>query len=192
MSTVVKQVLKTGRGVGVRCWSSLRSAASSYPPLVVGSVLSRSLCFSERDVKEFARLTGDGNLLHARAPAEATEAETAGLVEEGAREDVARGVVVPGALLASAFPALLGSARPGSVYASQTSRFRAPVRSGDPLECRLRVVQVSGGGSRLKIETTVWKLGQSEKDVGNRHRTLVVDGHALALLPTIAKPNILP
>ena len=36
------------------------------------------------------------------------------------------GTIVPGILLASLFPAIIGSAIPGAIYASQSVKFRSP------------------------------------------------------------------
>ncbi len=43
-----------------------------------------------------------------------------------------RGLVVPGNMMVSMFPAIIGTAFPGAVYASQTAKFRSPALvSGD-------------------------------------------------------------
>lgn len=62
--------------------------------------------FSQHDVSAFTALTGDENPIHAHGP---------------------HAAVVPGMLLASLFPSLIGTHYPGSLYLNQTLKFRQQV-----------------------------------------------------------------
>lgn len=62
-------------------------------------------CFTAADVAAFTSLTNDSNPLHTGPDA-----------------------IVPGLLLASLFPGIIGSTFPGAVYSKQTLRFRNPVK----------------------------------------------------------------
>ncbi|KAG2482747.1 hypothetical protein HYH03_018341 [Edaphochlamys debaryana] len=74
--------------------------------------------------------------------------------------------------MASLFPAIIGSRFPGTVYASQTLRFRAPALVGQAVTATVTVQRVSG--RRVTFATSVVAAGSGQ---------VLVDGEALALLP---------
>jgi acyl dehydratase len=87
-------------------------ALRSLSTLVPGAEFTVQRRFSADDVAAFVSLTGDANAIHIDAGA----AAAAGLAAP----------ILPGILMASLFPAIIGSAFPGAVYASQTLKFRRP------------------------------------------------------------------
>lgn len=113
--------------------------------------------FNQQDVQSFLQLTGDSNPIHSDAGA----ARLAGF---------AQGPIVPGMLLASMFPAIIGSTFPGAVYISQTLNFRSPAAVGHAVKATVQVTRQSGG--RTTFAT----------DIKDGTGTILVDGTALALI----------
>ena len=117
--------------------------------------------FREAEVRAFVALTGDANPLHVDDAA----ARRAGLPRR----------VVPGILVASLFPGIIGTELPGAVYVAQELKFRRPVPLAAPLTASVTVERVSG--SRVQFTTSCsMRAGEGAGEV-------VVDGKALALLP---------
>ena len=75
--------------------------------------------FSQADVEAFVALIGDLNPLHVDSLA----AQRAGFKDR----------IIPGILLTSLFPAIIGSQCPGALYASQQVTFRLPAVIGETL-----------------------------------------------------------
>ena len=61
-------------------------------------------------------------------------------------------------LLASMFGGIIGTRVPGAVYASQTIKFRAPVRVGASVRAEVRF-ESSLGGSAATFETKIFGEG---------------------------------
>ncbi|EFN57173.1 hypothetical protein CHLNCDRAFT_143557 [Chlorella variabilis] len=125
--------------------------------LAPGAVFTLTKRFSPEDVAGFVALTGDSNPIHVDGGA----AAAAGLP----------GPILPGMLLASLFPAIIGSHFPGAVYLSQTLKFKQYALVGDSFTASLTVEKSSG--SRVSFGTVC------------RHDstgTVVVEGTALALI----------
>jgi acyl dehydratase len=132
--------------------------------------------FSPADVAAFTRLTGDANPLH-----------------HGQATGQAHPPPVPGLLTASLFPALVGSAWPGAVYARQTLRFTSPLGVGEAVAAAVRVERVrvrggSGGGVEggrrrgTAPPSAVVTFSTTARRVGGDGR-VVVEGEAVAVLP---------
>ena len=100
--------------------------------------------FTQQDVEDFARLSGDVNPVH--------------LDEDYARSTRFQGRIVHGALVASLISAVLGTKLPGpgAIYASQLLKFKAAVRVGDPLRAIARVTEWDSEKGRLTISTDVY------------------------------------
>jgi 3-hydroxybutyryl-CoA dehydratase len=140
----------------------IRPVMRSYKleELSVGMSASYRRTISEADVRDFAELTGDHNPLH--------------LDEEFARTTRFKGRVVHGMLTASFFSTALATMPgPGTVYLSQTLVFRAPVRIGDTVEASVTVSEIIPEKGRVLLKT-----------VGRVGDTVVVDGEAMALVPS--------
>ncbi len=110
----------------------------------VGEGASIERTFTQRDVDEFARLTGDNNPVH--------------LDEAYAQTTRFQGRIVHGALVASLVSAVLGTKLPGpgAIYASQMTKFKAPVRVGDNLRAVARVAEWDPEKGRLTVATEVY------------------------------------
>ena len=78
---------------------------------------------------------------------------------------------MPGMLLASLFPAIIGSTFSGALYATQSLSFRSPCALGERVSARVTVLKASG--SRVRFETVCRAAADG--------RTLI-DGVALAVI----------
>lgn len=125
--------------------------------LVLGKTLSTQKTFSQADVDDFIAMIGDRNPIHVDAAA----ARSAGF----------EGCVIPGILLTSLFPAIIGSHIPGALYASQQVTFRHPAVVGVTL---LAEVTVKKRMRDWAIFITTCKLPDG---------TLIAEGEAKAKLP---------
>jgi acyl dehydratase len=98
-----------------------------------------SRAFTQAEVDAFVALTGDANPIHRRQGGSSSSAP---------QQPPPLMPLVPGLLLASLFPAIIGSRFSGALYARQTLRFRAPAHVGEPVvaEVSLAAKPAAGGG----------------------------------------------
>ena len=131
--------------------------------LRVGMTAELSRTIDEDDLHRFAALCGDRNPLHF----DDAYAADAGF---GSR-------IAHGALTAGLISTLLGTRLPGpgSIYLSQSLRFRAPVHVGETVVVRATVTGVAPERRRVSLRTVC-----SVDDV------VVIDGEALVLAPARA------
>ena len=78
-------------------------------------------------------------------------------------------------MLASAFPAIIGSQFPGAVYASQTLKFKRPCFVGEGIEAVVRVKRQTG---KMALFETVC-VSRHEGRAGE----VLVEGEAMAVMP---------
>ncbi|HWL73742.1 MAG TPA: MaoC/PaaZ C-terminal domain-containing protein, partial [Burkholderiaceae bacterium] len=104
-----------------------------------GMVVCEELLFSEQDIKEFARLSGDYNPLHMSA--------------EFARERGFGGAVVHGALIISKISKIVGMRLPGcnSVWTSLNLTFERPLIVGCQASLTATVAFVSQAASIVEL-----------------------------------------
>jgi 3-hydroxybutyryl-CoA dehydratase len=143
-----------------KCSSSSSSsaflAAACLRALSTGATYTLTRLFNEQISSEFVALTGDSNPIHTDKAA-ATAAGRAA-------------PIVPGMLMASMFPAIIGSNFPGALYLTQTLKFRKPALVGSSITAVVRVASKSG--KRFTFETIC-----IDESGG-----VIVDGTALALI----------
>ncbi|KAK9848574.1 hypothetical protein WJX84_009051 [Apatococcus fuscideae] len=111
---------------------------------------------SAKEVASFCHSTGDFNPIHC----DLVQAQKAGF----------EGMVIPGLLVASMFPAIIAAAFPGAIYLSQTLKFRHPAVVPADIKATVTFVNTKQGFTEFN---TVACEGQ----------TVIVDGTAKALLP---------
>ena len=93
---------------------NLPAQARALSSLLPGNELHCVKQFTQEDVQAFLKLTGDANSIHTDNAA----AKAAGL----------QGPIVPGIMMASLFPAIIGTNFPGAIYLTQTLKFRQPAQ----------------------------------------------------------------
>src|ERR1700749_4835850 len=128
--------------------------------LNVGDSAEVSKTITDEDVRAFAELTGDRNLVH-------LDEEFAATTRFGRR-------IAHGMLGASLISTVLASKLPGpgSVYLSQTLRFTAPVFLGDTVTARATVTRVREDKPVVTLETVCT----------NQRGERVVEGEAVVLV----------
>lgn len=129
--------------------------------LSTGESIELSRQFGQQHVDAFVQLTGDSNPIHSAAAADQQQCSPAA-------------AVVPGMLLVSMFPAIIGSNFPGALYLSQTLKFRRSAAVDTRVTATVTVAKRSG--SRVAFDTVC------RDDQGR----VLVDGTALALITDTA------
>ncbi|TKY57082.1 (R)-specific enoyl-CoA hydratase [Spatholobus suberectus] len=143
---------------------SLRCFTSVTPHVLKpGDVLRKARVYTEEDVLQYSKVSCDSNLLHTDPAA--------------ARNIGFEGPLVHGMLVASLFPHIISSHFPGAVYVSQSLNFKFPVYIGDQIIGEVQATNLRENKSRYlaKFKTRCFKNGE----------LLVIDGEAMALLPTL-------
>jgi len=139
----------------------MSESVGAGPVVELGATASLTRTVTEEDVQRFAEATGDRNPVH--------------LDSEAAAASVFGRRVAHGMLSASLISAVLGTKLPGpgTIYLSQSVRFRGPVYLGDTVTASVTVT-----GIDLKRGQCV--LGTS---VQNERGDTVLDGEARVRLP---------
>ncbi len=127
--------------------------------LRVGQSETFTKTVSERDIQQFAEVTGDVNPVH--------------LDESYAATTRFKTRIAHGMLGAGFISAVIGTKMPGpgTIYLGQTLKFMAPVKIGDTVVARVEVAAISG--KRVTLKTTC--------SVGD---TVVIDGEATVMVPS--------
>jgi len=127
--------------------------------LGMSDVFGRTI--TDADIVTFAGVSGDTNPVH--------------LNDEYAKKTQFGSRIAHGMLTASLISTVIGTKLPGpgSIYVSQTHRFRAPVRVGDTVMARAEIVKLIPEKNFVELKTICW--------VGD---TKVVDGSATVMVPS--------
>lgn len=127
--------------------------------LEIGQSASYERTVSEEDIVRYAEVSGDDNPVH--------------LDEEFASKTLFKGRIAHGMLGAGFISTVVGTRLPGygSIYVSQSLRFRAPVRIGDTVVTTATVKSIDKERKRVTMET-VCAIGDK----------IVIDGEAELML----------
>lgn len=127
--------------------------------LVIGQSATYEHTVSEQDIVRFAEVSGDDNPVH--------------LDEEFASKTLFKGRIAHGMLGAGFISTVVGTRLPGygSIYISQSLKFRAPVRIGDTVVTTATVKAIDKERKRVTMETTC--------AIGDK---IVIDGEAELML----------
>jgi 3-hydroxybutyryl-CoA dehydratase len=141
---------------------SVPGARTSF---TVGEEATFTRTFTQEDVQNFSKLSGDTNPIH--------------LDENYARQTRFGGRIVHGMLVASLISSALGTILPGPgcVYASQQLSFRAPARIGERLTARVRVSDWDATKGRIILATEV---------INDRNEQMII-GEAKMVLASFLK-----
>jgi 3-hydroxybutyryl-CoA dehydratase len=134
-----------------------------FEDLDVGMEASFAKTVTEADIIAFAEITGDKNPVHLDA--------------EYAAKTIFKGKIAHGMLSAGYISAVFGIEMPGpgAIYVSQTLNFRAPVRSGDRVVAKVRVMELYPAKRRARFECVCTVDGK-----------VVVEGEAVLMVPARA------
>ncbi len=137
--------------------------AFSLADLHVGQSATLARTVTAADIAQFAAVTGDANPVH--------------LDEAYARTTPFGGRIAHGMLSAAFISAVLGMQLPGpgTIYLSQTLKFRAPVRPGDTVQTTVTVRELIADKNRVVLDA-VCAVGE----------LVVLQGEAVVLAPVRA------
>lgn len=129
--------------------------------LTIGATASRTRTFTSDDVHAFAEVSGDHNPIHLDADYAATT--------------VFERPIAHGMLTASMISQLLGTQLPGlgTIYLSQSMKFKAPVYIGDEITATVEVVNYREDKRIATFSTTCT----------NQDGKVVLEGEAVVIAP---------
>jgi 3-hydroxybutyryl-CoA dehydratase len=130
----------------------------TFEDLAVGMTASTGKTITEADILMFAAVSTDTNPVHLNAEFAATTAFG---------ERIAHGMLSAGLISAVLGTQLPG---PGTIYMSQSLRFRAPVKIGETVTATVEVTALDPAKKRATLRTVC--------TVGGR---VVIDGEALVM-----------
>lgn len=135
-----------------------------FEDLELGMEASYQKVVAEEDINSFAEVTGDKNPVHLDASYAANTLF---------KERIAHGM-----LTASYISAVFGMKLPGPgvIYVSQTLNFRAPVKIGQAVMAKVRVVELFPAKRRARFECVCTADGKT-----------VLEGEAMLMVP--ARPS---
>jgi len=125
----------------------------SIHELKIGDSAQISKTITEKDINDFARVTGDFNPLH--------------LDQAYAEKTIFKGRIAHGLLSVGLLSTVLGNILPGhgTLYLSQEIKFLAPVRIGDTITAKVEVLELISEKNRAKFRTTC--MNQDGKEVAD-------------------------
>jgi 3-hydroxybutyryl-CoA dehydratase len=137
----------------------------AFEDLRIGMWATFAKTITEADIVLFTAVSGDNNAIH--------------INEEFAAGTIFKGRIAHGMLSASVISAAIANKLPGpgSIYVSQSLRFRAPVRAGDTVRATVTVKEMIPARFRVLLGTVCTVGG-----------LVVIEGEALIALP--APPTI--
>lgn len=111
----------------------------TFADLAIGMTVQMRKTVSERDIEDFARVSGDYNPLH--------------MDEDYAKDTIFGGRVAHGALTASYISAILGNdlPGPGSIFTDLSLSFKRPVRIGDEVVSTAEVIEMVEKTGRVTL-----------------------------------------
>ena len=126
-----------------------------FAELSVGQKVKRSKVFTDSDVREFAKISGDINPLH--------------LDDQYAAGTLFGKRVVHGILVTGLISAVLGNDLPGegTIYVGQETRFLAPVFINDEITAELEVTELRADKKIVKLATNCFKADGTQVVRGN-------------------------
>ncbi|GAB4264649.1 MaoC family dehydratase [Deferrisoma sp.] len=122
---------------------------------------------TEADLALFAAASGDTNPIH--------------FDDAYAESTFFKGRIAHGILCASFISAVIAGKLPGlgTIYVSQTLKFKAPVRIGDRITAEVEVLEVDPEKNRVRLKTTCT----------NQDGVVVLDGEAVVMPPRRKMPE---
>ena len=132
--------------------------------LSVGMSASYAKTITDADIVLYAGISGDTNPVH--------------LNQEYAAGTMFQGRIAHGMLTASLISTVVGTRLPGNgtIYLSQSTRFKAPVRIGQTVTARATVVEIFPEKKRVKLATQCLVQGK-----------VILEGESLVIAPSRAE-----
>ena len=132
---------------------------ASIEELQIGQSDTYERIVTEKDIEDFAKISGDNNPVH--------------LDEDFAKTTIFRGRIAHGMLAASFISTTVGTKLPGygAIYISQNLKFKGPVRIGDKVITTATIEDINAEKKRVTMATNC--------AVGDK---IVVEGQAELML----------
>lgn len=132
-----------------------------FEDLELGMEASYAKTVSQADIQGFAEVTGDRNPVHLDA--------------EFAAKTLFKTPIAHGMLTAGYISAVFGMELPGpgAIYVSQTLNFRGPVRAGDRVVAKVRLMELYPAKHRARFECVCTVDGKP-----------VLEGEAVLMVPS--------
>jgi 3-hydroxybutyryl-CoA dehydratase len=132
-----------------------------FEDLEIGMEASFARTVSEADIRAFAEVTGDRNPVH--------------IDPDFAAKTLFKTPIAHGMMTASYISAVFGTELPGpgAIYVSQTLNFRGPVRAGDRVVAKVRVMELYPPKRRARFECVCTVAGKP-----------VLEGEAVLMVPS--------
>jgi len=129
--------------------------------LKIGDTASLKKTISDEDVRTFAQISGDHNPVH--------------LDDAFAEGTIFKHRIAHGALTSALISAVLGQILPGpgTIYLSQTLKYKAPVYIGDEITARIELINFREDKNIATFKT----------DVTNQKGKTVITGEAVVIAP---------
>lgn len=135
-----------------------------FEDIRIGDSAEYAKTITEADILMFAAVSGDDNPVH--------------INQEYAEQTMFGGRIAHGMLSASLISCVLGTRLPGpgTIYLSQSTRFKAPVKIGETVTARATVTELDPAKRRVKLLTECFVSGKP-----------ILEGESLVIAP--AKPE---
>ncbi len=132
---------------------------TKYSELNIGQTAEYKRTITEADIENFAKVSGDHNPIH--------------LDEEFAKKTIFKSRIAHGMLSVSFISTVLAQELPGpgSIYLKQEIMFKRPVRIGDTITAKVKIIDKNDEKERITLRTTCT----------NQNEELVVDGKAIVM-----------
>ncbi|MXR37593.1 MaoC family dehydratase [Craterilacuibacter sinensis] len=132
-----------------------------FEDLKIGDFAEYAKTITEADILMFAAVSGDDNPVH--------------INQEYAEQTMFGGRIAHGMLTASLISTVVGTRLPGpgTIYLSQSTRFKAPVKIGQTVTARATVAELDPNKKRVKFTTQCFVAGN-----------VILEGESLVIAPS--------
>ena len=126
----------------------------SINEMQIGDIASHTKLITEKDIEMFGEITGDFNPAH--------------FDSQYASKTIFKKRIAHGMLVGSLFSKLLGMELPGpgSIYISQTLRFRRPVYLGCEIKAEVKIIDINTLKNRVKFECIAYNEENEKVVIG--------------------------
>lgn len=132
-----------------------------FEDIQIGDSAEYAKTITEADILMFSAVSGDDNPVH--------------INQEYAESSMFQSRIAHGMLTASLISTVVGTRLPGNgtIYLSQSTRFKAPVKIGETVTARVTVTELDPAKKRVKFATACLVKGK-----------VVVEGESLVIAPS--------
>ena len=132
-----------------------------FEDIKIGDSAEYAKTITEADILLFAAVSGDDNPVH--------------INQEYAEQSMFKSRIAHGMLTASLISTVIGTRLPGegTIYLSQSTKFKAPVKIGETVTARVTVTELDPAKKRVKFATACLVKGK-----------VILEGESLVIAPS--------